>query len=211
MHIAVIGATGHTGQQVVTQALERGADVSAIARNPNRLAINSDRLTVTATDVLDPAALTSVLAGSDAVVSALGVGTSRAPTDVYSRGVANVLTAMAAHGIRRLAVISAAPAGPRAEQPLLERRVIMPILDRLFGATYRDMRKMEAVLDASDLDWTCLRPPRLVDRDAVGHYRIDVGKPPPRSRTLTFADLAAALLDSLDETELWRQHAYIAN
>jgi putative NADH-flavin reductase len=211
MHIAVIGATGHTGRHVVTQALARGAHVSALARHPDRLTIRSDRLTSSATDVLDPAALTDALAGCEAVVSALGVGTSRAATELYSRGVTNVLTAMAAHRIRRLSVISAAPAGPRAQQPLLERRVIMPILDRLFGATYRDMRKMEGVLDSSDLDWICLRPPRLVDKVAEGHYRVDVGKPLPKSRTLTFADLAAALLDSLDRTDLWRQHVYIAN
>jgi nucleoside-diphosphate-sugar epimerase len=74
------------------------------------------------------------------VVSALGVGTSRARTRVYSEGIANVLEAMRSHGIGRLAVISAAPVGPRGEQPFLERRVVMPVLERLF-ACYEDMRR----------------------------------------------------------------------
>ena len=66
--------------------------------------------------------------------------------------------AMDAHGIARLAVISAVPAGPRAGQPFLQRHVAIPVLQRLFGATYDDMRRMEALLRGSDLDWICLRP-----------------------------------------------------
>jgi putative NADH-flavin reductase len=87
----------------------------------------------------------------------------------------------------------------------------MPILDRFFGATYADMGAMEQVLGGSELDWSCLRPPRLIDKSATGHYRIDVNQPLPKARTLTFADLAAALLDSLDRADLYRRCAYVAN
>jgi hypothetical protein len=60
--------------------------------------------------------------GADAVVSALRIGASRQPTVVYSGGTANVLHAMDAHRIRKLAAISAVPAGHRAEQPFLHLR-----------------------------------------------------------------------------------------
>lgn len=173
-------------RQVVTQALARGAQVRALARHPDGVEFDSNRVEVAASDVLDRAALTERLSGCDAVVSTVGVGTSRDATQVYSLGVANMLSAMGRHGIRRLAVISAAPVGPRPQQPLLQRRVVMPILDRFFGATYADMRAMEAVLVGSDLDWTCLRPPRLVDRTALGRYRIDAAGPLPKTRSLTF-------------------------
>jgi hypothetical protein len=94
------------------------------------------------------------------VESALGIGASRQPTVVYSGGTANVLHAMDAHRIRKLAVISAVPAGPRAEQPFLQRHMIIPILERVFGASYDDMRRMGALLRGSDLDCTkCTRWP----------------------------------------------------
>jgi putative NADH-flavin reductase len=211
MHLAVVGATGRTGRQVVLQALSRGHTVTAVARRPEALGLRDDRLTLVAADVLDPGALLDPLAGAGAVVSTLGVGTSRAPTTVYSQGMTNVLHAMQANGVRRLSVISAAPAGPRDEQPFLERRLLMPVLDRVFGATYEDMRRMEALLQASDVDWTALRPPRLVDKPGTGRYRLDRQKPLARSRSLTFADLATALLDSLDSETLYRRAAYVAN
>jgi putative NADH-flavin reductase len=211
VHLVVVGATGRTGQRVLLQALSRGHTVTAVVRRPEALPLRDDRLTVAAADVLDPDALLGPLAGAGAVVSTVGGGTSKAPTTVYSLGVRNVLRAMQANGIRRLSVISAAPAGPRAEQPFLERRLLMPVLDRVFGATYEDMRRMEALLWTSDLDWIALRPPRLVDKPGTGRYRLDWQKPLAQSRTLTYADLATALLDSLGRERLYRRAAYVAN
>jgi len=164
-----------------------------------------------AADVLDRAMVAKLLAGIDAVVSALGIGASKEPTVVYSEGIANVLYAMDAHGIRKLAVISAVPAGPRAEQPFLQRHMIIPILERVFGASYADMRRMEALLRGSDLDWVCLRPPRLVSKKPAGRYRLDASQPLARARSITHADLATALLDSLDRPDLYRRAAYVAN
>ena len=210
MKIAVVGATGHTGRLVIEQALARGDDVVALARRPEGLPRHPGIVSVAA-DVLDRAALAEPLAGTDAVVSALGIGASRHPTVVYSEGIANVLHAMDAHGIRRLAVISAVPAGPRAEQPFLQRRMIIPILERVFGASYDDMRLMEAALRGSDLDWVCLRPPRLISKKATGRYRLDATRPLPRARSITYADLAIALLDSLTRPDLYRRVAYVAN
>src|SRR5215831_4749574 len=150
MKIAVVGATGRTGRQVAGQALARGDDVIALARHPGALPRLGPRMASAAADVLDRAAVAEALAGADAVVSALGIGASRQPTVVYSDGTANVLHAMDAHEISKLAVISAVPAGPRAEQPFLQRHLIIPVLERVFGASYADMRRMEALLRSLD-------------------------------------------------------------
>jgi len=210
MHIGVVGATGRTGLQVVGQALARGDDVIALARHPEALPRRPGMVSAAA-DVLDRAVVAELLAGTDAVVSALGIGASRRPTAVYSEGIANVLHGMDAHGIRKLAVISAVPAGLRAEQPFLQRHMIIPILERVFGATYDDMRRMEALLRGSDLDWVCLRPPRLVSKKPAGRYRLDASRPLPKARSITCADLATALLDSLDRPDLYRRTVYVAN
>jgi putative NADH-flavin reductase len=80
MKIAVVGATGRTGWQVVEQALARGDEVIALARHPEALPQHGPDVAVAAADVLDRAALIGALAGADAVVSALGIGASRQPT-----------------------------------------------------------------------------------------------------------------------------------
>lgn len=211
MRIAVIGAAGRTGGHVVEQAVSRGNHVVGVARRPETIASKHRDVTRFAADVLEPGSLVDALAGCQAVVSTLGVGTSRAPTRVYSEGIANVLDAMATTSITRLSVVSAAPVGPRAEQPFLEGRLVMPILDRFFGPTYADMRRMEAVLGDSRVDWVALRPPRLVDKPASGGYRIDASVPLPRARSIRYPDLATALLDVLEREELQRRCAFVAN
>lgn len=210
MKIAVLGATGRTGSLVVEHGLARGDHITAVARNPDAIAIRHHRLAVVRADVLDPESLASALDGSEAVVSALGIGSSRKPTVVYSEGIVNVLSAMVASSINRLAVISAAPVGPRNEHPFLDRRVVMPILDRFFGSTYADMRIMERHLMASHVDWISLRAPRLLDKPGTGGYRLGTA-PVPKARSLTYEDLASALLDSLGRADLYGKAVFVAN
>lgn len=210
MRIAVIGANGRTGRLAVERALERGNEVVAVARRPETVSAAHGQLQVAKADVLDRDALRSVLAGVDAIISALGIGSSRQPTEVYSAGVANLLAEMASNGSRRLVVVSAAPAGPRPDHPGLEHKVVLSVLEMLFGETYKDMRKMEGVLQGSEADWTALRPPRLVAKPASGSYRMGL-KPPAKGRTLTYGDLATALLDVIDRPETIRTAQYVSN
>jgi len=210
MKIAVIGANGHTGRIVVKDALARGHQVVAVARTDQVSRPDDHNLTNARADVRDAGALMHALVGTDAVISALGVGASRAGTDVYSTGVSNTLAAMKSNGAAKLAVISAVPAGPSAELPILQRRIAVPLLQRIFGF-YDDMRRMEAILgEATEVDWISLRPPRLVNRRPRGTYRIDM-HPLPNGRAITYGDLATALLDSLERQDLYRHAAYVAN
>ena len=208
MRIVVVGANGRTGRQVVEQALARGHGVTAVARRRETLPEPRSGLRVATADVLDPDAVAAVLADADAVVVAVGVGASRAPTSVYSRGARNLLAGLTPGSAQKLVVVSATPVGPRGEQPLLQRRLVLPLLDRVFGASYDDMRRMEAELRASEADWVALRPPRLVDRAATGRYRLDA-RPLPHALSISYADLATALLDAVDR--LSRTAVYVAS
>ena len=94
---------------------------------------------------------------------------------------------------------------------MLQRRIALPILQRFFGATYDDMRRMETILqETTDVDWISLRPPRLVDKPSKGAYRIDTRRL-AKARAIRYGDLATALLDSLTRQDLYRHAAYVAN
>lgn len=196
MRLAVVGAAGRTGAHVVRQALNRGHQVTAVARRPEAVATQHRQLRTVRADAFDTDSLRAAVDGADAVVSTLGNGSSRAPTRLYSGGVTNVLDAMATCGIRLIVVVSAVPVGGSTGHPALERLVLVPVLRRVFGPTYEDMGRMEELLGAGDLGWSALRPPRLVERPATGHYRL-ADRPLPRARSMAYADLATALLDAV--------------
>jgi putative NADH-flavin reductase len=208
MKLTVLGATGGTGQQLVRQAIGAGHEVTAIVRRPDAFTESSPRLRVVRGDLLDSQWTGDGIEGADAVLSAIGA-TSRRPTTVYSAGTAAVLKAMDNAGVSRILVVTADPAGP-AKDRLGEAKIIHPILWRLLPGTYEDMRRMEQTLAASDTDWTVFRPPRLTNGLLTGKARTAVGEFLPRSRLVSRADLAAAMLASIDDPATVRQAVSIA-
>ncbi|MGW5575791.1 NAD(P)-dependent oxidoreductase [Nocardia thailandica] len=205
MRITVLGATGGTGRLVVAQALARGHDVTALARRSEPLEPVRDRIRLIHADLQDASALRTAVKDSDAVISALGTQ-GRAATTVYSQGVAALLAAMAGTGTKRIIAISATPAAPPAQQSLIDRYAVHPVLSLFFGGAFADMRRMEQSLVASDTEWTALRPSRLTDNAARGTYRTAIDAAVKGNKPLPRGDLATALLDATTEPD-WLRHA----
>jgi biliverdin reductase/flavin reductase len=89
MRIAILGPTGGTGQQLVTQALDRGHEVVAVARRTGAVKTQHPRLRAVYGDVLAKSSLVPALAGAEAAIFAVGVASiwqARKPTTVYSAG-----------------------------------------------------------------------------------------------------------------------------
>lgn len=210
MHLTVFGSTRGTGAQVVRLALDAGHTVTAAARNPADVQVSHERLHPVRADVLDLPSLSGSVTGADAVISALGASNGRQPTTLYSAGVTNILDTMRTAGVRRFIGLSAQPVTPRAEAGLVERWVVYPILYRFFGAIYADMARMEQVLRHSETDWTIVRPPRLTEGPLTERYRMAVNHHLRGARTISRSDLAAAILDLLDNPDAVRTTVAVA-
>ena len=145
-----------------------------------------------------PAAVDAAVAGCDAVVSALGVRYTPKPVTVYSAGTANIIAAANNHGVRRLIVAGTAALDPgyRASDSVFFTRVMEPLFMRLPGRTvYADNRRMEALIEASGLDWTVVRACWLFNAASVSDYQVIEGT--VRGMYTSRADLAACLLAQL--------------
>ncbi len=200
MRITVFGANGRTGRLLTSQALAAGHHVAAVTRQPDSFPLHHDRLEVVAADVLDATAVDTAVAGSDAVLSALGVPASKDPIHTYSRGMAAIVAAMTRHQVRRLAAVTSVGVDPRPYPGagFLFNRVLLPYVTRVAGKTlYDDMRRMEELIRASDLEWTIVRPSGLYHLPAVSRYTVVDG--PAAGRFTARADLAACLLAQVDD------------
>lgn len=108
MRLLVLGATGGTGRHVVTQALEQGHQVTALARRAKQLPIRHQNLATVATDLtMDDGVLAQTLPGHDAVISALGRGTSLRSHGFITVAVTRLVSAMEETRARRLIFLSA--------------------------------------------------------------------------------------------------------
>jgi uncharacterized protein YbjT (DUF2867 family) len=154
MRILVFGGTGRVGRLVLAQGLSRGHAMTAQSRSPSPPALPEGAVAIAA-DPRDPAALTTALAGQDAVIMALGTD-SGGPTTLFSDATRGVLDAMRATGTRRLVAITGVGAGDtRGHGGFLYDRVIFPLFTR---HRYADKDRQEALIRASDTAWTILRP-----------------------------------------------------
>jgi putative NADH-flavin reductase len=205
MRVAVLGATGRTGRLVVDELLDRGHQVTALVRDPN--SDLSRRVTTVVGDSGDVAVLGALLDGADAVVSAIGP-TNRAH-DVHRRTAKALVPAMQAAGVRRFVGISAAGIDVPGDQKSTRDRVISWIARRLSGPVAQDKAVEYATFAGSDLDWTLVRPPRLVDGPGGGQIEHDAHRS-AQSTSITRADLARFVVDELEQPRYVGQAPLVA-
>lgn len=163
MKIIVFGATGKTGQHVCRIAVERGHEVTAFTRSPNKIEPGTG-LRVAQGDVEDANAVAEAIAGHEAVIVALGSNGLRDRTTLAS-GTRAVVEGMAARGVERLVVLSAAGVGhSKGQVSLLSRVMFMTLLRNI----HADHTAQEATVRDSALNWTLVRPGILHDEPASG-------------------------------------------
>jgi putative NADH-flavin reductase len=211
MKLTIFGASGNTGHCLTEQAVSAGHEVTAVVRDPARLTVDPhSRLRVVTADVMDPAAITPAVAGADAVLTAVGPrGTG--PTTVIEDSVRSIIAAMQKSGACRLLALSGSIVADEGESPYL-RYLIKPLARRTFlRHVNADMAAAEGEIEASELDWTILRPPRLTGKSATGSYRLAIDRNLPHGFTVPRADLAACMLTLIDDPATVRTRVGIAS
>jgi uncharacterized protein YbjT (DUF2867 family) len=195
MNLLVFGATGPLGRCVVEAALSAGYRVTVFARTPGRLGQRPGLREVIG-DVLDARAVAAAVPGHHAVISALGHSRpSPAGRDLHP-GASCIIEAMNAAGVRRLIWISSHGVGDsRGHSGFMFERIVVPLRLR---AEFADKERQEALVIASDLDWTIIRPARLTDGPATRRLRAQPRLPISIRDSISRADVAEFVLTELD-------------
>jgi putative NADH-flavin reductase len=203
-HILILGAAGGIGRQCVDIALAKGHHVTAVLRNPAKLTIVHQHLRIVKGDITDPATFSKDLENVDAVISAIGVSGglgSDKPTTLYSKGATNVLQAIKKAGVKRAFFISASAIEVSPAIPFFIRLIAKYVLQKLLKHMYADLRLMENLVKASDVNWTIIRPPQLTNKPLTGRYRVAINTFLKNCLKISRADVAHFMISSIaDET-----------
>ena len=211
MKIVLWGATGLTGSEILSQALNAGHKVKAVARKPSMIEVEHVNLSVVQGDVFNPQSVQEAVAGGELVISALGSGASfskaRKPTTLYSEGFANIVAAMRKHNIRRFIALLSVGTVPDPNEAFIHKQIIRPLI----RGTYDDMRRAENFLSGcDDMDWIGIRPLRLMNTPRTGKYRTAVDILPPGGVEISRADVAEFMLKQVHSDEHLRGYVTIA-
>ncbi|HEX7305788.1 NAD(P)-dependent oxidoreductase [Lentzea sp.] len=187
MNLIVLAASGRTGLALTRQALERGHTVTAIARDPRRIALDHENLRKVAGDVSDPASIAAVVGPDSVVLSGLGTETA----GVLSAGA----EAVVASGPARIIWLGAYGTGPSAEAAGEGAAVLEKFLgDRIPDKVAADNAVLAAggtVFHAGVLS----DEPESPSRRTVG---LDEGPPLDLRATVGRETVAAAMLDEAE-------------
>ena len=210
MKIAIFGATGETGRQLVEQALATGYQVVAYVRNPSKLNTKHENLTIVQGELADQAIIERAVSAADAVISVLGPrgGSKGKP---ITRGMQNIIEAMKKQGVRRLIISSTLSAKDPNDLPDFKAKALVNLVKLTMHAAYEEIVSVADTVRKSDLDWTIVRLTTLNNNPKSGKVRVGyLGKGEVGLR-ISRADLAEFMLKQVQDTKYLRQAPVISN
>lgn len=224
MKIALLGATGGTGGEVLTQGLAAGHTITALVRTPSKLLLKNPLLTVLQGDATSVKDLARAFAGANVVISTIGNGgffAQRHPTTFYTDSTAAILEAMATAGVSRLLVVTSSGVEEDPAAPLFYRKLIRPQL----APSYKDMANAEGIIEASGgpgtdtrgsggdgngVQWTLVRPSFLRD-GPLKKYRVNDRTNPAGGWKINRSAVADFLLKEAVANEWVYKHPAMAH
>lgn len=213
MKIIIFGATGFSGQAILVEALKQGHEVTLLVRDISKFQIEHKNLTIFEGNVLDPQTVASVLQNQEAVIQCLGVGGKGdgKPTTFISDATKVIVEEMQKQNIKRLIAMSNVGAGNSiAFQPWFFTKFILPYFMKWLKVIIEDKNRMEPIIMNSNLNWTIVRCPNIVDKPSKGTCNATLdGK--GLKLTITLTDLSRFMVDQLKQTTFIKQAPCISN
>jgi putative NADH-flavin reductase len=167
LNILIFGASGKTGKELVTQALNEGHDVTAFVRTPGKLKQSHEKLTIIEGNVGDYPTVENAIKMQDVVLSALGVASPLKKDQIVVSGIRNIIRAMEGAGVTRFIYLSFLGVDGGRDAGFM----IKHIISRIVHNEIEDHEEKEGLISSSSLAYTIVRPPKLTEGLKKGVYR----------------------------------------
>lgn len=200
--IALIGATGFVGTEILKEALSRGHSVTVLVRHPEKVEKATNVMAEKA-DVFDTQALAKQIAGHDLVISAFNPGWEDSNIrENHIKGSRSINEAAKQAGVKRVIVVGG------AGSLLVDGQQLVDSPD--FPADWKEgalgaRQALEELRKKDELDWTFVSPAIMLQSgERTGKYRLGTDEPvfdDNGESTISAADLAVAILDEAEQNK----------
>jgi uncharacterized protein len=198
MKITVFGATGQVGVEIIKQGLWRKHNVTAFGRNVFDLKMEDEHLHLFKGTLFDEEEVLEAVTGTDAVLSAIG-GAFDGSDKARSLGIKNIITQMKKAGVKRIIAVGGMGILNADEQTLL---IDTPTYPPQYLPVGNEHRKAYEYLQTSELDWTFVCSPDIINEGPTGNYITSKDYPPQPNRfRINAGDLAQFMLNELELNE----------
>ena len=209
-NIVVFGAAGRTGKYVVQYALEVGHHVRAYVLHPSHLTIAHQQLEVIAGDVLsEHEKVKAAIKGTDVTISTLGTNQIDGDAvNLMSEAMKIFVEAMNENGITRVLAVGGLA--------VLQLNETMQLIDKPdYPAEYKNVgeghNKVYKVLRPTNLDWTFVCCPNIIDGPRTGKYNVNKDYPAKGQFQIFTGDLADFIVKEMEANQFLGTRVGIAN
>ena len=213
MKVIIFGATGFSGQAILAETIKQGHEVTVLVRDSSKVKIKHNNLRIVKGNVLDSQKVAFVIQNQEAVIQCLGVGGKGDgnPTTFISEATEVIVDEMQKQNIKRLIALSNVGAGNSiAFQPWFFTKIILTYFMKWLKVIIDDKNRMEPIIMNSNLNWTIVRCPNIVDKPAKGKYNATLdGK--GLKLSITLDDLSKFMVGQLKETTFNKQAPCVSN
>jgi putative NADH-flavin reductase len=163
MKIAILGSTGFVGRVLTEKALGKGFQIKTLVRNPDKLGTLKNKIEFIKGDISQLDKLDECLSGVHAVLSTVPPERNTNDPELYARIMEGIINSIKKNGVKRFIHIGgAAHGGGENESWTFKRKLLRAFLNLTWKQGLESKRLEWETLKKSDIDWTLIRPPRIV-------------------------------------------------
>jgi putative NADH-flavin reductase len=209
MKLIIFGATGMVGKQLVQQALFGKNHVRAFGRNVFTTDyLETENLELVQGALFDEGQVYEAIKGCDAVISAIG-GSMDGTDKTRTLGMKNIIKQMQKAGVKRIIAIGGLGVLNADENSMLVDKEDYPAVYKAVGLEHK---KAFELLNQSELSWTFVCPPNIINEGPTGIYVTKGDYPPEENKyKINSGDLAMFMLNELAKNEFIKQRVGISN
>ncbi|MGY3055460.1 putative NADH-flavin reductase [Pedobacter sp. UYEF25] len=204
--ILMYGATGRTGGLALEYAIAQGYEVTALVRNPDKISLQSEKLTIIKGLPTNIGDVRNAMKNCDYVISLLSALPEKEsmsfrkidPPHTIEKSIYNSIECMREYGIERIISLSSIGVGNSFRYAPWFMRLFIKISN--FKIVFADHDKQEQLLLNSNLNWTIARPVALNNKETLGQLVISYNKT-PSPFSISRKQLAKFMIDHLDKKE----------
>lgn len=219
MKIIIFGATGNVGKHLVQQALFNGHQVRAFGRNvhvaaylPVEASVQEENLEFVQGALFDDNEVFNAIKGCDAVLSAIG-GDFTGIDKTRTLGLKNIIKQMERAGVKRIIAVGGSGI-LNANDPANANLLLVDHKDypKKYVPVGKEHQKAYEMLLESDLNWTMVGSPEILNNAATGIFSTAANQEPESNNyTINAGDLALFMLKELEKNEFVKQRVGISN
>lgn len=201
--VVLIGSTGHIGSVILRELINRGHQVTAIARHADKIPFKADNLKVVETDIEDKTSIIDICKGADAVISAYNPGWTN--PNIYEDTLKNysaIVDAVKESGVNRLLIVGGAgtlfvkPGVTVIDSGFIPEE-ILPAVKGLAEFFLHTLKKEK------DIDWVFFSPAGTFLDNGIRTGKFRLGKDDlivddKGNSSISVEDYAVAMVDELE-------------